>query len=125
MTSPRHEESLKAIQNRVLELFVREKPDLTEAPLPNGTIFQRTHLIAGIFDTVLDILEQHSPEDFFSPVLVSYVLTGLCDNLKLYKANWPEADDKNKARIISLVLQYVKDMDHQNAYLTKLGPDSL
>ena len=123
----RLEESLKAIQNRVLELFVREKPDLTEAPLPNGTIFQRAHLIVGIFDTVLDILDQHSPEDFFSPVLVSYVLTGLCDNLKLYEANWPspEAADKNKAKILSLVLRYVQDMDQQNAYLAKLGPDSL
>ena len=121
----RQDESIKAVQNRVLELFVREKPDLTTAPLPTGVIFQRSHMVVGIFDTVIDILERHHPADFFSPVLVSYLLTGLADNLALYKSSWPNPTDANKNRIASLILRYADNVNQQNAYLSKLGGDSV
>ena len=124
----RQDESIKAVQNRVLELFVREKPDLTTAPLPTGVIFQRSHLVVGIFDTIIDILERHAPADFYSPVLVSYLLTGLADNLALYKSLWlaPEMAEANKTRITLLILKYAADsVDQQNAYLAKLGANSL
>jgi hypothetical protein len=121
----RQDESIKAVQNRVLELFDREKPDLTTAPLPTGVIFQRSHMVVGIFDTVIDILERHHPADFFSPVLVSYLLTGLADNLALYKSSWPNPTDANKNRIASLILRYADNVDQQNAYLSKLGGDSV
>jgi hypothetical protein len=121
----RQDESIKAVQNRVLELFVREKPDLTNAPLPAGVIFQRSHMVVGIFDTVIDILERHAPADFYSPVLVSYLLTGLADNLALYKSSWLTPADTNKNRIAALILRYADNVDQQNAYLLKLGGDSL
>ena len=57
-----------------------KKPDL-----PNGVIFQRTHLAVGIFNQIVDMLKQHTPNHFYSPVLLSYVLTGLCDNYQLFK----------------------------------------
>ena len=119
----RQDESIKAVQNRVLELFVREKPDLTTAPLPTGVIFQRPHMVVGIFDTVIDILERHNPADFFSPVLISYLLTGLADNLALYKSSWPNPTDANKNRIASLILRYADNVEQQNAYFSKLGGD--
>ena len=119
--SDRQEESLKAVQNRVLELFVREKPDLSDTPLPSGFIFQRSHLIVGIFDTILEILSRHSPDDFYSPILISYLLTGLCDNLELYKSNWCNPGTA-EAVIVSLILRYVEDADQQNAYLVRLEP---
>ena len=119
----RQDESIKAVQNRVLELFVREKPDLTSAPLPTGVIFQRPHMVVGIFDTVIDILERHNPADFFSPVLISYLLTGLADNLALYKSSWPNPTDANKNRIASLILRYADNVEQQNAYFSKLGGD--
>ena len=121
--SDRQEESVKAIQNRVLELFVRERPDLSDTPLPSGYIFQRSHMIVGLFNTVLEILSNHSPEDFNSPILVSYLLTGLCDNLELFKTNWCDPGT-TEAVIISLILRYVQDVDQQNAYLIRLGPKS-
>ena len=121
----RQDESIKAVQNRVLELFVREKPDLTTAPLPTGVIFQRPHMVVGIFDTVIDILERHNPADFFSPVLISYLLTGLADNLALYKSSWPNPTDANKNRIASLILRYADSVEQQNAYFSKLGGDSV
>ena len=109
----------------MLELFVREKPDLTTAPLPTGVIFQRPHMVVGIFDTVIDILERHNPADFFSPVLISYLLTGLADNLALYKSSWPNPTDANKNRIASLILRYADNVEQQNAYFSKLGGDSV
>ena len=121
----RQDESIKAVQNRVLELFVREKPDLTTAPLPAGVIFQRSHMVVGIFDKVIDILERHEPADFYSPVLVSYLLTGLADNLTLYKSLWLTPADANKSRIAALILRYADNVDQQNAYLLKLGGDSV
>jgi hypothetical protein len=121
--SDRQEESIKAIQNRVLELFVRERPDLSDTPLPSGFIFQRSHMIVGLFNTVLEILSNHCPTDFNSPILVSYLLTGLCDNLELFKSNWCDPGT-TEAVIVSLILKYVQDVDQQNAYLIRLGPKS-
>ena len=124
----RQDESIKAIQNRVLELFVREKPDMTAAPLPAGVIFQRSHMVVGIFDMVIDIMERHVPTDFFSPILISYLLTGLADNLALYKSMWltPGMADTNKTRIVSLILKYAaNNVKKQNALFAKLGGDSV
>ena len=122
--SDRQEESFKAVQNRVLELFVRERPDMSDTPLPSGVIFQRSHLIVGIYNTILQLMSKHSPEDFNSPILISYLLTGLCDNLELYKANWCDPETR-EAEIISLILHYVQDVDQQNAYLARLKPSPL
>ena len=118
------EESVRAVQNRVLELYVRDRPDLTDTPLPNGVVFQRTHLVVGIYDMVIGILSNHLSQDFHSPVLLSYVLTGLCDNFALYKRHWgdEEAARANKSRVANLVLQHVSDKVQQKAYLDRLGP---
>ena len=120
----RQEESIKAVQNRVLELFVKDKPDLTQAPLPNGVIFQRTHLVVGIFDQIVDLLQQHLPAHFYSPVLLSYVLTGLCDNFQLFKKNWANRHDTKdvKEKLKSLISVYVPDVKQQHVYLSKLTP---
>ena len=120
----RQEESVKAVQNRVLELFVKDKPDLTQAPLPNGVIFQRTHLVVGIFDQIVDLLQQHLPDHFYSPVLLSYVLTGLCDNYQLFKKNWANRHDTKQAKekLKSLISLYVPDVKQQHVYLSKLTP---
>ena len=120
------EESVRAVQNRVLELYVKDRPDLTDAPLPNGVVFQRTHLVVGIYDMIIDIMAKLLPQDFHSPVLVSYILTGLCDNYALYKRHWGDANAAltNKSRIVGLILQHVSDDVQQNAYLAKLGPDT-
>ena len=123
----RMEESIRAIQNRVLELYVRDRPDLSAAPLPSGVIFQRSHLVVGIYSTILDLMERNQPEDFYSPVLISYLLTGLTDNLKMFQSLWQDEElaQVYRTKIVHLILKYVEDADTQNIYLAKLQGESV
>jgi hypothetical protein len=79
------QESLTAVRMRVLELFVKAAPNLDNTPLPNGILFTRLHLMVGLYEKVVEIMKKYSPNDFHSPLLISYVLTALCSNFKLYK----------------------------------------
>jgi hypothetical protein len=72
------EDSLKAVQNRFIEAFVRTPPPLQQHDLPPSGGFQRIHAIFGLFNRVIALLQQYRPSDFYSPVLVQYVLHGLC-----------------------------------------------
>ena len=111
------------MQNRVLECYFRDKPDLTEAPLPNGVIFQRTHLVVGIYTQMIDLLQHHVPSAFYSPVLFSYVLTGLCDNYSLFKKHWTDRLETKqvKKRLLDVISAYVPDATQQQLYLAKLA----
>ena len=74
------EESLLAIQNRFIEAFVRQPPPLNARDLPQCGGFQRMHAILGLFKRIIKILLNYSARDFYSPVLIQYVIQGLCVN---------------------------------------------
>jgi hypothetical protein len=74
------DESLQAIQNRFIEAFVRAPPPLAKADLPQSGGFQRLHAVLGLFPRIIGIMQHYKPQDFYSPILVQYVLNGLCRN---------------------------------------------
>lgn len=78
------DESLLAIQNRFIEAFVKSPPPLCLQDLPQSGGFQRIHAILGLFKRILWILQNYKREDFYSIVLVQYVLHGLCANSARY-----------------------------------------
>ena len=78
------DELLLAVQNRFIEAFVREAPPLNQADLPQSGGFQQTHAILGMFKRVIGLMHHYQPTDFYSPVLIQYVLQGLCANCKLH-----------------------------------------
>ena len=122
----RLDESLRAVRNRVLEAFIKERPDISSAPLPSGAIFQRGHFIVGVFERIVQIMKLYNVQDFHSPMLVSYILTALCDNFSFYKRTWPEGleDGQNskvtKTDITLMVAKYVTQEDLQIVYMQKL-----
>ena len=67
-----------AIKNRILEAFVSSPP--SGLVLPISSKFQRIHAVLGLYVRVFNLLSEHSPEDFHSVALPSYVLTGLIDH---------------------------------------------
>lgn len=73
-------ESLLAIQNRFIEAFVRSPPPIDKNDLPHSGGFQRMHAIIGLFRRVTRIMKQYNKQDFFSPIMIQYVLHGLCAN---------------------------------------------
>ena len=76
------DESLMAIQNRFIEAFVRAPPSLAKQDLPQSGGFNRLHAVFGLFCRVIEIMQKYKPDDFYSPVLIHYVLHGLCANNK-------------------------------------------
>lgn len=78
------EDSLQAIQNRFIEAFVCHPPPLDLKDLPQSGGFQRIHAVLGLFKRIVGLLIKYEPGDFHSPVLVQYVLHGLCVNCALH-----------------------------------------
>lgn len=81
-------EFIRAIQNRFLEAFVRKQPHVQKQYLPtDGQCFERIHLILGLFERVLNILELSSVsfDDYGSKSLFRYCLSGLEDNLPSFR----------------------------------------
>ena len=76
------EESLLAVQNRFIEAYVRSTPPLDKQNLPQSGGFHRIHAILGLFKRVTGIMRYYRMCDFYSPVLIQYVLHGLCAHNK-------------------------------------------
>lgn len=97
-------ENLLALQNRFIEAFVRSPPPINVNDLPKSGGFQRIHGILGMYDRILNILEQYCLADIHSPMLVQYVLHGLANNLVQY-------NDINKVdigpRVKAVVVKYM------------------
>lgn len=72
------EEILVATQCRFLEAFCRAPVKIEKEDLPIAGIFERRHAIYGLFPRVLDILEKYQSKDFYSPYIINYCLSGLC-----------------------------------------------
>ena len=83
--------------------------------------------MVGIFGVIIKLMEQHQPEDFYSPVLISYLLTGLVDNLHLFHSLWLDQEQTRvyQTKLEALILKYVEDAATQNIYLGKLQAVSL
>ena len=70
--------NIRALQSRILEVHCFQRPELDPWCIPRGEKFSRAHVLLGIYETVLSVLENHEREDFYSWPLASYVLTTLC-----------------------------------------------
>jgi hypothetical protein len=81
------DDCLLAVQNRFIEAFVRDTPPLNTKMVPKSGGFQRLHGVLGMYPRIFSILEKHaSPDEFYSPVLCQYVLSGLASNASAYFA---------------------------------------
>lgn len=72
------DEILLATQCRFLEAYCRAPVKIEKDDLPVAGIFERKHAIYGLFPRVINILEKYESKDFYSPYMISYCLTGLC-----------------------------------------------
>jgi hypothetical protein len=116
------EESLAAVQNRFIEAFVRSPPPLNKDDLPTSGGFQRIHAILGLFKRIVAIMRHHEPEDFFSNVLVQYVLHGLCAN----NAQHSSVMQCDGTRVLqTLVDKFVKETNLKQSLLRMLLPCTL
>ena len=78
-------EHVSAVRARFLECFCPGKPKLSTHLFPTTGMFQRHHMICGIYNQVLDLLEStYSPSDFASLGLPLYTLCGLAKNAHIY-----------------------------------------
>lgn len=79
------DENLLALQNRFIEAFVREPPNLG-AELPASGGFQRIHGVLGIYDRIVNMMNQYQSTDFHSAIVRQYIMHGLCANYHQYCA---------------------------------------
>lgn len=85
--------NVRALQSRILEVHCFQRPLLEPWCIPRGEPFSRAHLLLGIYETVLSILEEHSREDFYSWPLASYTLTTLCMVSRFFTRNMDDGED--------------------------------
>lgn len=110
------EESLLAIQNRFIEAFVSHPPPLQTSDLPQSGGFQRIHAILGLFERIINLLLKYSPADFYSPVTVQYVTSGLVTNVGLYNKIFSTNVDE---QVKQLVMKFIQPQQ-QDALLAQI-----
>lgn len=101
------DECIAAVQNRFIEAFVRSPPPLDKQDLPTSGGFTRIHAVLGLFRRVVAIMKLYEPNQFHSPVLVQYILHGLCANHARHAAVM-QCD--GTALLHMLIDKYVKDV---------------
>ena len=100
------QEHLTAVQNRFIEVFVRERPQLDVDCLPTSGGFQRMHGVLGLFERVMSILDKYEAKDFHSPYLYLYALKAMCRYSSLYSITMDQPEIKT--RLFNLVFKLVK-----------------
>lgn len=110
--SPGDEAHLRAMRHRFLECFCAEKPPIDTSLLPRNGSFHRNHMILGLYERVVELLERVYTPDHFQqmPALADYVVTGLAKHVHLFCQHLLQpASDKSSflERILALSERYV------------------
>ena len=108
--------NVRAVQSRILEAHCFQRPELDPLCIPRGEKFSRSHVLLGVYDSVLSILERHERTDFYSWPLVSYVLTTLCMVSELYLKNMEEGGSA-ESRLRSVLEKLEPDERERQLYL--------
>ena len=112
-------DSLDAVKNRVIECYCRKRPEIDPSCLPTQGSFGRVHFLLGSYSYVLSVLQKYGPEAFYSPVMLKYVFTSLCDNMELYQRVMDDAKLQRR-RLVSLLRRLVPCDAERLEYMNSL-----
>jgi len=101
-----HEKDIFAIQNRFIEAFVRQRPQLPAQCLPKNENFERAHAIVGLFDDIIYILNKYTLADYKVQYLYLYALSGLTKHVELLPEDKQALQKQN---LYQLCLKYKLD----------------
>lgn len=113
------QESLAAVRNRVIECYCRKRPEIDPSCLPTSGSFSRIHFLLGAYSYVIGVLQKYDQDSFYSPMLLKYVFTSLCDNMELYLRVMDDGRVQRR-RLVALIRQLVTSDEERVAYLNKL-----
>lgn len=85
VVSEKNREHVNSIRQRFLECYCSERPPLNPDWFPECGMFQKKHMVLGLFERVLKILSTYpGPDSFYKNIQPHYVLAGLAKNAKFY-----------------------------------------
>ena len=113
------EESLSAVKNRVIECYCRKRPEIDPSCLPTHGSFGRVHFLLGAYSYVISLLQKYGPDAFYSPMMLKYVFTSLCDNMELYERVMDDAKLQRR-RLVSLLQKLVPCDEERLSYMNAL-----
>ena len=113
------EESLSAVKNRVIECYCRKRPEIDPSCLPTHGSFGRVHFLLGAYSYVISVLQKYGPDAFYSPMMLKYVFTSLCDNMELYERVMDDAKLQRR-RLVSLLQKLVPCDEERLSYMNAL-----
>jgi hypothetical protein len=82
------DDHLPAFQNRFLECFCKSRPNLDKNWFPTSGMFLKIHVVLGMYDRVLQVLEKYQKDDFASRMQPMYVLSGLAKYSSKYNSEF-------------------------------------
>ena len=113
------EESLAAVKNRVIECYCRKRPEIDPSCLPTHGSFGRVHFLLGAYSYVISLLQKYGPDAFYSPMMLKYVFTSLCDNMELYERVMDDSKLQRR-RLVSLLRKLVPCDEERLSYMNAL-----
>jgi len=82
---PRTNNHVDSFRKRFIECFCYDRPTIDTDWLPIAGMFQKQHMIMGMYDRVIDILMEIDKSDFYKLVQVHYILAGLAKHWRMYE----------------------------------------
>ena len=119
--------NIRALKSRVIEAHCFQRPELEAWCLPRGEKFTRAHLLLGVYETALSILEGHERRDFYSWVLPSYVLATLCMVSRFHSRQLESGDGEGQTRrrLLAVLERLEPDEREREFFVDLLGPTPL
>ncbi len=119
--------NIRAVKSRIIEAHCFQRPELEAWCLPRGEKFTRAHLLLGVYETALSILEGHERRDFYSWVLPSYVLATLCMVSRFHSRQMESGDGEGQTRrrLLAVLERLEPDERERYFFIDLLGPTPL
>lgn len=78
-------EHVNSIRHRFLECYCAEQPNLNLDWFPENGTFSKTHMVLGLFERILNILDSYGPTAFVSKAHTHYILAALAKHANAYE----------------------------------------
>lgn len=111
----KNKEHVNSMRHRFLECFCHSKPPLDPNWFPECGTFQRQHMILGLFERVVAIMESYSgPESFYKSVQPHYILGALAKNSSFFQEVF---NTDLKEKILKLIDKFILKPEQKNDIL--------
>lgn len=112
----KNKEHVNSMRHRFLECYCHSRPPLDPNWFPECGVFQRQHMILGLFERIVAIMDFYpGPDSFYKSVQPHYILGALAKNEGFFRE---VCNVELKEKILQLIDKFIVKPEQKNDILT-------